>query len=127
MEKKEIVKFDLMHRDNIIAKVELNMVRKEANVDLVDVQRGRLYLSRDGSFTDIMEFLQSRSIVEPSNYGWLLESIGLNRGSSLFDILEKTNGVKDGDKIWITFSHQKIFYQQVVEWIESLTRPSDRL
>ncbi|OMD86493.1 hypothetical protein [Paenibacillus odorifer] len=123
MEKKELVKFDLMHKDNIIAKVELNMVRKEANVDLVDVQRGRLYLSRDGSFADIMEFLQSRSIVERSNYGRLLENIGLNRGSSLFDILEKTNGVKSGDKIWINFSHHKIFYQQVVEWIESLTRP----
>jgi hypothetical protein len=113
------VKFDLMRRDDIIAKVELNMVRKVANVDLVNGQNGHLYLSEVDSFPGVMDFLLGRSIVERSNYGFL-GSIGLNRGCSLFDILEKTNGVKDGDDIWINFSHHKISYQQVVEWIESL-------
>ncbi|NOU99499.1 hypothetical protein [Paenibacillus planticolens] len=127
MEEKELVKFDLMRRDNIIAKVELNMARKEANVDLVDGQDGHLYLGKDDSFADIMEFLQSRSIVRRKGDSGLLSSIGLNSRSSLFDILEKTNGVKDGDNIWINFSHQKISYPQVVEWIKSLTTSKDNL
>ncbi|MBA9086883.1 hypothetical protein FHR92_003363 [Fontibacillus solani] len=117
MEKKEQVKFDLMHKDNIVAKVELNMVRKEANVDLVDVQHGGLYLGEDASFDDIMEFLQSRSIFRRKEDSWFLASIGLNSKSRLFDILEKTNRAKISDKIWINFSYQKIPYQQVVEWM----------